>query len=74
MSVAASAKTDEARGWNHGLRKWVICSSLILKTMGTKPNRRGDYVVITVRLPTKLLKQLGRWLLMAGSTYVLLHQ
>ncbi len=42
--------------------------------MEKKPNRRGDYVVITVRLPTKLLMQLGRWLLMAGSTYVLLHQ
>ena len=42
--------------------------------MENKPKSDGDYVVITVRLPTKLLKQLGRWLLMAGSIYVLLHQ
>ena len=41
--------------------------------MEKKPNESGKYVVITVRLPVKLLVQLGRWLLMAGSTYVLLH-
>jgi hypothetical protein len=42
--------------------------------MEKKPNSGGDYVVITVRLPVKLLMRLGRWLLVAGSAYVLLHQ
>ena len=42
--------------------------------MEKNPNDGGDYVVITVRLPVKPLKQLGRWLLLAASTYVLLHQ
>ncbi len=42
--------------------------------MEKKPNRDGDYVVITVRLPTKLLMQLGRWVLVASSIYVLLHK
>ena len=41
--------------------------------MGNKPNDGNDYVVIIVRLPVKLLMRLGRWLLVAGSTYVLLH-
>lgn len=41
--------------------------------MGNKPNRDDDYVVIIVRLPVKLLLQIGRWLVLAGSTYVLLH-
>ena len=41
--------------------------------MRNKPNSGGDYVVITVRLPVKLLKQLGRWLLVASSVYMLLH-
>ena len=42
--------------------------------MRNKPNDSGKYVVFTVRLPVKLLLQLGRWLLMLGSTYVLLHR
>jgi hypothetical protein len=42
--------------------------------MEKKPNDGGDYVVVTVRLPVRLLAQLGRWLLVAASTYVLLHQ
>ena len=42
--------------------------------MEKKPNSDADYVVIVVRLPVKLLTQLGRWLLVAASTYVLLHK
>jgi hypothetical protein len=42
--------------------------------MEKKPNSDGDYVVITVRLPTKLLMQLGRWVLVVSSLYVLLHK
>jgi hypothetical protein len=42
--------------------------------MEKKPNDDDGYVVIVVRLPTKLLTQLGRWLVVAASTYVLLHQ
>ncbi len=41
--------------------------------MRNKPNSDGDYVVIVVRLPVKLLAQLGRWLVLAAGTYVLLH-
>jgi hypothetical protein len=41
--------------------------------MEKKPNDGGDYVVIVVRLPVKLLLQLGRWLLVAGSLYKLLQ-
>ncbi len=41
--------------------------------MEKKPNSGGDYVVITVRLPIKLLARLSRWLLVAGSMYVLLR-
>jgi len=41
--------------------------------MEKNSNGGGDYVVITVRLPVKLLVRLGRWLLVAGSAYVLLH-
>ncbi len=54
--------------------KWVLFSSYILKPMEKKPNSGGDYVVITVRLPTKLLMQLGRWVLVASSLYVLLNK
>jgi hypothetical protein len=42
--------------------------------MEKKPNRDGDYVVITVRLPVRLLAQLSRWLLVGGSRYLLLHK
>jgi hypothetical protein len=42
--------------------------------MEKKPIDGGDYVVITVKLPVKLLVQLSRWLLVAASTYVLLHK
>ena len=42
--------------------------------MENKPNSDADYVVISVRLPVKLLKQLGRWLVMAGSAYALFHR
>jgi hypothetical protein len=42
--------------------------------MEKKPNSDGDYVVIVVRLPTKLLLQFSRWVLVAGSMYVLLHK
>ena len=41
--------------------------------MEKKPNDGGDYVVIVVRLPVKLLTRLGRWLMVAGSAYALLH-
>ena len=41
--------------------------------MENKPIGDGDYVVITVRLPVKLLLRLGRWLVLAAGTYVLLH-
>ena len=41
--------------------------------MEKKPNGGGDYVVIFVRLPTRLLRQFGRWLVLAAGTYVLLH-
>jgi hypothetical protein len=41
--------------------------------MGNKPNSGDDYVVIVVRLPIKLLTRLGRWLVLAAGTYVLLH-
>ncbi len=41
--------------------------------MGNKPNGGDDYVVIVVRLPIRLLAQLGRWLVVAGSIYVLLQ-
>ncbi len=41
--------------------------------MENKPNSDGDYVVIVVRLPVKLLTQFGRWLVLAVGTYVLLH-
>ncbi len=41
--------------------------------MGNKPNSGDDYVVIVVRLPVRLLRQFGRWLVLAASTYVLLH-
>ncbi len=41
--------------------------------MEKKPNDGDGYVVIVVRLPVKLLLRLGRWLLVAASTYVLLH-
>ena len=47
---------------------------ILRKTMRNKPNGNDGYVVIVVRLPVKTLLRLGRWLLMAGSTYVLLHQ
>ena len=73
VRFSASAEKSEARGWNHGLRKWVIRSSHYLKTMENKPNSDGDYVVIVVRLPVKLLAQFGRWLVLAAGTYVLLH-
>jgi len=42
--------------------------------MEKKPNSDEDYLIVFVRLPTKLLLQLGRWVLVAGSMYVLLHQ
>ncbi len=41
--------------------------------MENNPRANGDYVVITVRLPVKLLTQLGRWLVMATTSYLLLH-
>lgn len=41
--------------------------------MRNKPNSGDDYVVIVVRLPVRLLTQLGRWLVLAVGTYVLLH-
>ncbi|UYZ64202.1 hypothetical protein [Hymenobacter weizhouensis] len=41
--------------------------------MENKPSSGDDYVVIVVRLPVRLLAQLGRWLVVAGSLYVLLH-
>ena len=54
--------------------KWVfLFSPNDLNVMENKPNSDDDYVVIVVRLPVKLLMQLGRWLLVASSTYVLLH-
>ena len=40
--------------------------------MENKPNSGDDYVVITVRLPARLLVQFGRWLVLAGSMYLLL--
>jgi len=42
--------------------------------MEKKPNSDEDYIIIFVRLPTKLLLQLGRWVLVASSMYVLLHK
>lgn len=42
--------------------------------MGNKPSADDDYVVVTVRLPVRLLMQLGRWLLVLGSSYLLLHR
>ena len=42
--------------------------------MENKPNSDEDYIIIFVRLPTKLLMQLGRWVLVATSLYVLLHK
>lgn len=42
--------------------------------MEKKPNSDEDYIIIFVRLPTKLLLQLGRWVLVASSLYVLLHK
>lgn len=47
--------------------------SITLKLMENKPNSGDDYVVITVKLPVKLLLRLGRWLVVVGSVYVLLH-
>ena len=41
--------------------------------MRNKLNGGGDYVVITVRLPVKLLTQFSWWSVLAVSTYVLLH-
>ncbi len=46
---------------------------LLLNVMEKKPNSGADYVVITVRLPVKLLARLSRWLLVAGSMYLLLR-
>lgn len=42
--------------------------------MEKKPIDEDGYVVIVFKLPAKLLMQLGRWLLVAASTYVLLHK
>jgi len=42
--------------------------------MENKPNSDDDYILVFVRLPTKLLLQLGRWVLVASSIYVLLHR
>ena len=75
VPISASAETSEARGWHHGLREvGDSFYSITLKLMENKPNSDGDYVVIVVRLPVRLLMQLGRWLLVAASTYVLLRQ
>ena len=41
--------------------------------MENKPISGDDYVVITVRLPVKLLLRLGRWLVLMGSVYALLR-
>jgi hypothetical protein len=41
--------------------------------MENKPNSDGDYVVIVVKLPVKLLAQFGRWLVLAAATYVVLQ-
>lgn len=41
--------------------------------MENNPRLNGDYVVITVRFPVKLLVRLGRWLVVAGASYLLLH-
>lgn len=41
--------------------------------MENNPRVNGDYVVITVRLPARLLTQLARWLVMTGAMYLLLH-
>jgi len=41
--------------------------------MEKNSNGGGDYVVITVRLPVRLLARLGRWLLVLGSAYALWH-
>ncbi|HEX8330939.1 MAG TPA: hypothetical protein VF629_25630 [Hymenobacter sp.] len=41
--------------------------------MRNKPNSGDDYVVIVVRLPVRLLAQLGRWLVLAAATYVVLQ-
>ncbi len=54
--------------------KWVFFSSYILKPMEKKPNSDEDYIIVFVRLPTRLLLQLGRWILVASSMYVLLHK
>ena len=42
--------------------------------MEKKPNGDEDYIIIFVWLPTKLLLQLGRWVLVASNMYVLLHK
>ncbi len=42
--------------------------------MEKKPNSDEDYIIVFVRLPTKLLLQLGRWVLVASSLYVLLNK
>ena len=42
--------------------------------MEKKPNSDEDYIIIFFRLPTKLLLQLGCWVMVAGSLYVLLHK
>jgi hypothetical protein len=42
--------------------------------MEKKPNSDEEYSIIFVRLPTRLLSQLGRWILVTSSIYVLLHK
>lgn len=39
--------------------------------MEKKPNSDEDYILVFVRLLTKLLTQFGRWVLVASSIYVL---
>jgi len=41
--------------------------------MENNPRVKPDYVVIKLRLPVKLLVRLGRWLVVAGASYLLLH-
>jgi hypothetical protein len=56
VPFAASAKNGEARGWQTtGFEKWGFVHPIISKTMKNKPNSDGDYVVIVVRLPVRLL-------------------
>ncbi len=71
----ASAKKSEARGrQTTGFKqKGGSFYSITLKTMENQPNSGDDYVVTTVRLPVRLLAQLSRWLVVAGSMYVLLN-